>query len=62
MTIVKIDSEQGNETFKNIDKEELKSLIKYFSSVNIKMRQLDSESGKSIDMDFNEKQFDEEIK
>lgn len=37
-SIAKVDSDGANETFKNVDKKELKVLIKYFKEANIKMR------------------------
>lgn len=38
LTVHQIDQEGGPETFKNIDKHELKVLINYFKDAHIKMR------------------------
>ena len=63
LSIIKIDSESGNETFKNIDKRELKNFMQYFRVAGIKMRQLDGDTNKSREMeDFNSDELDEEIK
>ena len=61
LTIKMIDQDATNETFKNIDKKELGVLVKYFKGSSIKMRQIDSESGKSKEMEFNEKEYDQEL-
>ena len=62
LTIKMLDQDAGNETFKNIDKKELGALVNYFNGAKIKMRQLDQETGKSKEMEFDEKEFDEELK
>jgi len=61
-TIAKIESE-GQETFKNVDKKELKAMIGYFKAAGITMRQIDSDTNKAVDMkDFDEDQADQEVR
>jgi structure-specific recognition protein 1 len=63
-SIAKIDSESNvDSTFKNVDKNELKAVVKYFKDAGIKMRQIDSDTNKARDMnDFNSEELDEEIR
>lgn len=63
LTIVNIDEGTANETFKNIDKKELKVLMQYFKDSKIKMRQIDSDTNKAVDMDdYNSDEVDENIR
>lgn len=49
--------------FKNVDKQELKVIIQYFQQAGIKMRQIDSDTNKTVEMnDFNSEELDEEIR
>jgi hypothetical protein len=59
---VKIDNDGGsvNEQFKNIDKQELRVMIEYFKSVSIKMRQIDPDTHKGVDLnDYNSDEVEE---
>jgi hypothetical protein len=59
--IVRKDGE-ANEQFKNIDKLELKVLTDYFKNAGIKMRKIDPDTNKGVDMDeFNSDELNEEI-
>jgi structure-specific recognition protein 1 len=62
--IAKLESEStADHAFKNVDKKELKALMKYFKDAGIKMRQIDSDTNKAIDLnDFNTEELDEEIR
>mmetsp|Transcript_35722 Transcript_35722/g.54669 ORF Transcript_35722/g.54669 Transcript_35722/m.54669 type:complete len:102 (+) Transcript_35722:861-1166(+) len=52
MQVVKHDGEKHQ--FKNMDKIELKTLMAYFKKANIKMRQIDPDTNKGVDIeDFN---------
>lgn len=62
--IQKIDSDNNaDNTFKNVDKKELKVVMKYFKDAGIKMRQIISDTNKAVDLnDFNSDELDEEIR
>jgi len=61
INIVKHDGETKG--FKNLDKSELKVLMLYFKKANIKMRQIDPDSNRGVDLDdMNEQDVDEEIR
>jgi structure-specific recognition protein 1 len=65
ISIVKIDSDGGSltEQFKNIDKQELRVMIEYFKSAGIKMRQIDPDTHKGVDLeDYNSDDVEQEIK
>ena len=52
----------GSETFKNIDKFELKVLVSYFKRSGIKMRQINQDTNQDEDMDgLNSSDLDQEI-
>lgn len=52
MAIIKIDQDGGQkEQFKNIEKAELKALMNYFKDAKIKMRQINQDTNKEMDMD-----------
>lgn len=53
---------EANEQFKNIDKVELKVLTSYFKEAGIKMRKIDPDTNKAVDMDDDSDQLDQEIK
>ena len=61
---MRIDNESGQtEQFKNIDKQELKVMMEYFKASGIKMRQIDPDTRKGVEMDdINSEEFAEEIK
>lgn len=62
-SVYKTDQEGIFEQFKNIDKEELKMLIRYFKVAGIKMRSIDSDTNKGVDLDdFNSEEYDEQIR
>lgn len=62
-SVYKIDQEGIFEQFKNIDKGELKAMINYFKSAGIKMRSIDSDTNKGVDLnDFNEEEYEEKFK
>ena len=59
-SVYKVDQEGIFEQFKNIDKEELKMLIKYFKTAGIKMRSIDSDTNQGVDLnDFNSEEYEE---
>lgn len=61
--MVKIEQDGAVEQFKNLDKCEYKALYQYFSKSGIKMRQLDPDSNKSVELNnVNYEQMDEEIR
>lgn len=53
ISIVKIDNDGTGQTeqFKNIDKQELRVMIDYFKTAGIKMRQIDPDTHKGVDLD-----------
>lgn len=56
-------TEGGSDLFKNIDKLEYQKLISYFRKAGLKMRLLDADSGKVVDMsDLRSDELDEEIR
>ena len=64
ISLVRIDNETGStEQFKNIDKQELRVMMEYFKASGIKMRQIDPDTRKGVDLDdINSEEFNEEIK
>lgn len=64
ISIYKIEADGPvEETFKNIDKKELKALMNYFKNAGIKMRQTDPDTNKAVDLeDMNSEELDEEIR
>ena len=65
ISVVKIDNDGGSltEQFKNIDKQELRVMIEYFKSAGIKMRQIDPDTHKGVDLvDYNSDDIDQEVK
>jgi structure-specific recognition protein 1 len=61
ISIVRINGE-GNEQFKNIDKLELKVLTDYFKKAGIKMRKIDPDTNKAVDLnDLDSDDLKEEI-
>lgn len=62
LVLLEPDNSQDS-TFKNVDKKELKVLMNYFKQAGIKMRQIDSDTNKALDLDdFNSEDLDEEIR
>jgi hypothetical protein len=62
-SVYKTDQDGIFEQFKNIDKEELKMLIRYSKVAGIKMRSIDSDTNKGVDLnDFNSEEYDEQIR
>lgn len=64
IAVVKIDQEGGGqEQFKNIDKSELKVIMQYFKTAQIKMRSIDPDTNKGVELnDLNSDDLDEEIR
>ena len=64
ISVVRIDNESGNtEQFKNIDTQELRVMMEYFKTSGIKMRQIDPDTRKGVEIDdINSEEFAEEIK
>ena len=61
INIVKLDGDTRQ--FKNLDKAELKVLMQYFKKANIKMRQIDPDSNRGVDLnDINSDEVEEEIR
>lgn len=62
-SVYKIDTDGIYEQFKNIDKVELAKLIRYFKDAKIKMRQVNSDTNKGVDLeDFNSEEYDENLR
>jgi len=62
-SVYKIDHDGIYEQFKNIDKVELAKLIRYFKDAKIKMRQVNSDTNKGVDLeDFNSEEYDENLR
>ena len=63
-SLVLIETDSNLDTnFKNVDKQELKVLMNYFKVAGIKMRQIDSDTNKAVDMDdVNSEELNEEIR
>ena len=63
LSIHLVDQDGPVEQFKNIDKSELKVLINYFKASNIKMRQFNSDTKKTTDLeDYDSDKLDEVIR
>lgn len=63
ISITKIDQDGAPQEFKNIDKRELKVMMQYFKDAKIKMRQIDPDSGKGVELEsLNSDELDEEIR
>lgn len=63
LTVHQIDQEGAPEQFKNIAKSELKVLINYFKTSNIKMKQFNADSKTTSDLaDYDSDKLDEVIR